>query len=386
MEIAERLKRLPPYLFARLDSLVSKYLKKGKKIISLGIGDPDLPTPSYIVEEIKKRVEEGENHRYPSYEGMLLFREKVASWYEKRFGVKLDAEKEVLTLIGSKEGIGHLPLGLINPQDLVIVPDPGYPVYGGGTILAGGEVYPLPLKEENKFLPDLESIPVKVRKKAKLMFLNYPNNPTSATCELEFFKEVVDFAKKFQIVVCHDAAYSEITYDGYRAPSFLQVPGAKEIGVEFHSLSKTFNMTGWRIGFVVGNEEVIRALKKVKTNLDSGVFQAVQWAGIKALEKGTPEEETLKTYRRRRDLLVEGLKDLGLEVSKPRATFYLWVKTPGGMSSEEFAMFLLEKSGVVVTPGRGFGEHGEGYIRISYTVPTEEIEEVLRRWSNLSLD
>ena len=384
-KMAERIKRLPPYLFARLDALIEEERKKGREIISLGVGDPDLPTPSYIVEEMKKRIEEESNHKYPSYVGMLKFREAVAGWYSRRFGVQLDPENEVLTLIGSKEGIGHIPLAFVDPGDLVLVPDPGYPVYRGGTILAGGNYFTMPLKKEKGFLPDLSKIPEDVRRKAKLMFINYPNNPTSAVASLEFFEEVVDFARKNEIIVCHDAAYSEITYDGYKAPSFLQIPGAKEVGVEFHSLSKTFNMTGWRIGFVVGNAQVIKALGKVKTHLDSGVFQAIQWAGIKALEKGKPEKEVIEEYRKRRDLLIEGIKKLGLSVNPPKATFYLWVKVPKGFTSEEFTLFLLKESGVVVTPGTGFGEEGEGYVRMSYTLPTQRIEEVIRRWEKIGL-
>ncbi|NOZ63513.1 MAG: LL-diaminopimelate aminotransferase [Caldiserica bacterium] len=385
IEIAERLKKLPPYLFARIDQLIEEEKKKGKEIISLGIGDPDLPTPSYIVEALKKAVEDPARHHYPSYQGAAEFRETVATWFQERFGVEISPEKEVLALIGSKEGIGHIPLALVNPGDLVLVPDPGYPVYQGGTILAGGEVFPMPLKKENGFLPALEDIPPDVAKKAKIMFLNYPNNPTSATAEKEFFQQVVDFAKKYGIVVCHDAAYSEVTYDGYRAPSFLQVPGAREVGIEFHSLSKTFNMTGWRIGFAVGNAEIISALGRVKSNLDSGVFEAIQWAAMRALASGGVDEETLDIYRERRDLLVKGLQRLGLEVKAPRATFYLWVEVPAGFTSEEFVLYILQKTGVVITPGSGFGEFGEGYIRISFTISTQKIEEVLSRWEHLSL-
>ena len=385
IEIAERLKKLPPYLFARIDQLIEEEKKKGKEIISLGIGDPDLPTPSYIVEALKKAAEDPSRHHYPSYQGAVEFRETVADWLQERFGVDISPEKEVLALIGSKEGIGHIPLALVNPGDLVLVPDPGYPVYQGGTILAGGEVFPLPLKKENGFLPVLEDIPPDVAKKAKIMFLNYPNNPTSATAEKAFFEKVVAFASKYDIVVCHDAAYSEITYDGYRAPSFLQVPGAREVGIEFHSLSKTFNMTGWRIGFAVGNAEIISALGRVKSNLDSGVFEAIQWAAMRALSSGGVDEETLNTYRERRDLLVKGLQKLGLEVKAPRATFYLWVEVPTGFTSEEFVLYILQKTGVVITPGGGFGEFGEGFIRISFTISTQKIEEVLKRWENLSL-
>ncbi|MCD6219643.1 LL-diaminopimelate aminotransferase [Candidatus Calescamantes bacterium] len=386
VEVAERLRKLPPYLFARIDELVEEERRKGKKIISLGVGDPDLPTPSYIVDELKKAVDDPARHHYPSYEGAKEFREAVVEWFQKRFQVELDPEREVLALIGSKEGIGHISFAFVDPGDLVLAPDPGYPVYKGGTILAGGEIFPMPLKKENGFLPVLEDIPPDVAKKAKIMFLNYPNNPTSATAEKEFFEKVVDFARKYGIVVCHDAAYSEITYDGYRAPSFLQVPGAKEVGVEFHSLSKTFNMTGWRIGFVVGNSEVISALGKVKNNLDSGVFEVIQWAGIKALKSGEVEKEILDIYIERRNLLVEGIRRIGLNVEYPKATFYLWVEIPEGFSSEEFALYILRESGVVVTPGRGFGEFGEGYIRLSFTLSTDKIKEVLSRWENLSLE
>ena len=385
IEISERLKKLPSYLFARIDEMVKEERKKGKEIISLGIGDPDLPTPSYIIEEFKKRVDDSSYHHYPSYEGEKEFREEIANWYKKKFDVELDPEEEVLALIGSKEGIGHISLAFVNPGDLVLIPDPGYPVYQSGTILAEGEYFRMPLRKENDFLPDFREIPEDVARKAKIMFLNYPNNPTAAIANKSFFKDIINFAKKYEIIVCHDFAYSEITFDSYKAPSFLECSQGKEVGVEFHSLSKTFNMTGWRIGFVVGNKDVIKALGKVKSNLDSGVFEVIQWAGVKALRKGSPDKEVLNEYKKRRDLLVKGLKKIGLNVSPPKATFYLWVEIPEGFSSEDFAIYLLKETGVVVTPGKGFGEYGEGYIRISYTLPTEKIEEVLRRWEKLKI-
>ncbi len=379
-ELAERVKSLPPYLFARIDEMKSEALKRGKDLIDISIGDPDIPTPVHIVEAMKKAVEKPEHHRYPSYEGMLAYREAVAGWYKRRFGVELDPQTEVLSLIGSKEGIGHISLAFVNPGDLVLCPSPGYPVYSIGTLFADGEPYYMPLTEESNFLPDLKAIPESVLQRAKIMFLNYPNNPTAQVATEDFFREVIEVAHKYNIIVCHDAAYSEIYYEGRKPISFMQVEGAKEVGVEFHSLSKTYNMTGWRIGFVVGNREVIKGLGKIKTNLDSGVFQAIQEASIVALN--TEEsilDEIRSTYQQRRDILYEGLKSIGLEVFKPEATFYFWVRVPKGYTSEEFTIHLLEKAGVLGTPGNGFGDPGEGYIRFALTTPVERIEEAVQR-------
>ena len=382
---AERLQQLPPYLFAELDKAKEEALAKGMDVIDLGVGDPDLPTPSHIVDALKKAAENPVNHRYPSYVGMLSFRQVVAAWYERRFGIKLDPQKEVLTLIGSKEGIAHLPLAFINPGDVSLVPTPAYPVYHIGTLFAGGKSYFMPLLEENNFLPDLDKIPPDVARQAKIMFLNYPNNPTAAVAEEEFFERVIAFAKKYEILICHDAAYTELYYDGYKPISFLNVAGAKEVGIEIHSLSKTYNMTGWRIGFAVGNEKVIAGLGKIKSNIDSGVFQAVQEAGIVALN--TDEsliEANRKVYQERRDLMVEGLREIGLKVNPPKATFYLWVKVPKGYTSASFCALLLKEAGIVVTPGNGFGEPGEGYFRIALTVDKERLKEAISRLKKLA--
>jgi len=379
--VAERLSQLPPYLFAKIDALKGEALKRGIDIIDLGIGDPDQPTPPHIREKMKEALEDRANHRYPSYQGLRIFREAVARWYKVRFGVDLDPETEVLSLIGSKEGIGHIPLAFLNPGDICLTPNPGYPVYQAGTTLAGGTAYPLPLLPENQFLPDLSKISdPQVLQKAKLLFINYPNNPTAATTDLEFFRKVIDFARSHNIIVCHDNAYSEIAYDGYQAPSFLQAHGAKEVGIEFHSLSKTYNMTGWRIGFAVGNPEIIAALGKVKTNIDSGIFQAVQVAAIEAMstDQGCIQE-MCRLYQERRDVLCQGLESIGLTVSKPKATFYLWIRVPEGTTSEGFSMRLLKEAGIICTPGTGFGIYGEGFIRMALTIPKERMAEAVDR-------
>ena len=378
-ELASRIKHLPPYLFASIDRMKQEAVKKGMDIIDLSIGDPDIPTPGPIVRAMKKAVENPVHHRYPSYEGMLSYREAVAHWYKKRFNAKLDPQTEVLSLIGSKEGIGHIPLAFVNPGDVVLVPSPGYPVYPIGTLFAGGESCMMPLREENNFLPDLNRIPKGMLKKAKLMFINYPNNPTSAVAPRGFFEEVIKFASKNNIIVCHDASYTEIYYDK-KPLSFMQFDGAKEVGIEFHSLSKTYNMTGWRIGFAVGNSQVLAGLGKVKTNLDSGVFQAIQEAAIAGL--GLDQNMLLpirNTYRQRRDTLYKGLKKLGMHLVKPDATFYLWVKVPPRFDSMGFVTHLLDQAGVLSTPGNGFGDAGEGYVRFALTAPDKRIQEAVER-------
>lgn len=384
IQYAERIRTLPPYLFAAIDQMKREALLKGADLIDLSIGDPDIPTPSHIVDAMKKAVEKPEHHRYPSYEGMLSYRKAVADWYKERFNVELDPEKEVISLIGSKEGIGHIPLAFIDPGDIVLVPSPGYPVYPVGTKFAGGIPYFMPLKEENGFLPDIDSIPEDVCKKAKLIFINYPNNPTSACAGTDFYKKVIEFANKHNIIVCHDAAYSEVYYEE-KPISFMEIDGAKEVGIEFHSLSKTYNMTGWRIGFAVGNKDILSGLGKVKTNLDSGVFQAIQEAGIVALKT---EDSILKqirnVYKERRDILYEGLKNAGFTLKKPAATFYLWVKVPNGKSID-FVAKLLKEAEVLCTPGVGFGEHGEGYIRFALTQSKEKIKEAVERIRRLKL-
>jgi len=380
IEPADRIKKIPSYLFARIDRMKAEAIQKGVDLVDLSIGDPDIPTPKHIVERMKKAVEKSKHHRYPSYDGMPSFRQAVAEWYKKRFKVILNPENEVLTLIGSKEGIGHFPLAFINPGDIALVPSPAYPVYSIATLFAGGENFIMPLLEDNGFLPDLKTIPEDILKRTKLLFINYPNNPTSATATREFFEEVVEFAIKNNIIVCHDAAYSEIYFDNKKPLSFLQIPGAKEVGIEFHSLSKTYNMTGWRIGFAVGNAKILAGLGKIKTNLDSGVFQAIQEAGIEALRTKESDIAILrKIYQERRDVLYNGLKKAGLELQKPRATFYLWVKCPKGFTSMDFTIHLLDKAGILTTPGNGFGEAGEGYVRFALTVSEERIEEAVDR-------
>lgn len=382
---AERIRELPPYLFAEIDRLRKQVAEQGVDLIDLGVGDPDLPTPAGIVSRAAQAVSRPGHHHYPSYEGMLEFRQAAAAWMERRFGVDIDPQTEVISLIGSKEGLAHLPLAYINPGDLSLVPSPSYPVYSTATLFAGGESFFLPLLKENQFLPDLSVVPEEVRKRAKLLFINYPNNPTTGVADGRFFERVVDFARSNDLIVCHDAAYCEVYYDGKKPPGFLQVPGAKDVGVEFHSLSKTFNMTGWRIGFVCGNAEVVEALGKVKTNIDSGVFQAIQEVAAYALANEDDSAQRMRqVYQQRRDILQQGIKQAGLEMETPSATFYLWVSIPPGSSSAEFATHLLEKAGIVATPGNGFGQAGEGYIRLSLTVATERVKEAAERISRLS--
>ena len=382
---ADRLKQLPPYLFQEIDRLKAELVAQGIDVINLGVGDPDLPTPKHIIEKAQVAVEDPSTHQYPSYSGMNDFRASVAGWYERRFGVELDPVNEVVTLIGSKEGIAHLPLACINPGDVALVPTPAYPVYHVGTMFAGGESFFMPLVRENSFLPDLDAIPPNTARRAKLMFINYPNNPTGATAERDFYEKVLAFAREFDLIVCHDAAYSEMAYDGYRPMSFLELPGAKDVAIEFHSLSKTYNMTGWRLGFAVGNANLIGSLGQVKSNIDSGAFNAVQWAGIAALE-GNQDcvIEMQQTYQERRDLLIAGLKRAGIEPAIPKATFYVWCPIPPGFTSSAFTSLLLKECGIVTTPGSGFGEPGEGYIRMALTVSKERIAEAVARIQKLS--
>jgi LL-diaminopimelate aminotransferase len=375
---ADRIKNLPPYLFAAIDKAKQEARARGVDVIDLSVGDPDLPTPAHIVEALRQAAEDTSNHQYPSYEGKLTFRTAVADWYKRTFNVDLDPRNEVLTLIGSKEGIAHAPLAFINPGDVALIPDPAYPVYRTATIFAGGEPVVMPLLKENKFLPDLEAIPSEVARRAKIMFLNYPNNPIGATADRSFFQELVDFAREYKIIVMHDNPYSEIYYEGQRSLSLLEIDGAKDVAVEFHSLSKTYNMTGWRIGSVVGNSEVVAGIGKIKSNIDSGTFGAVQDAGIAALR--SPDrvvDDIRKIYQHRIEILYQALRDLGLELEKPRATLYLWAWVGG--SSIQYAERLLEKTGIVATPGLGFGKYGEGYIRFSITQQTKRIEEAVVR-------
>lgn len=381
---AERIRTLPPYLFAAIDEMKQQAVARGVDIINLGIGDPDLPTPDPILERMQQAVTDPQHHQYPSSSGMLSFRTAVAGWYQRRFNVTVDPKSEVVTLIGSKEGIGHVPMAFIDPGDVVLVPSPGYPVYPVAASFAGGMVHEMPLLKQNGFLPDLDAIPPDVAQRAKLMFLNSPNNPTSAIADVAFFNRVIAFAKEHHVIVCHDAAYSEIFYDGRRPSSFLEAEGAMDVGIEFHSLSKTFNMTGWRLGFAVGRAEVIAGLSQVKSNLDSGQFQAVQEAGITALESDDRLTAGLRTiYQERRDVLVAGLKNLGLEFETPSATFYVWIEVPQGYTSASFTAHLLEKAGIVTTPGNGFGAPGEGYIRMALTTTKERLAEAVDRLKHI---
>lgn len=374
---AKRLDNLPPYLFARIDAIKAQKRAEGVDLIDLGVGDPDLPTPSHIVDALCAAAKDPANHHYPDYLGMLEYRQAVADWYDKRFGVKLDPKKEVLALIGSKEGIANIPEAFVNPGEYVLASDPGYPVYKTSTLFAEGRCHLMPLLEENGFLPDYDAIPKDVLKDAKLMFIGYPNNPTGAVASMKFFDETVEFAKNNDIIVVHDNAYSEISYDGYKAHSFLEAKGAMDVGIETHSLSKTYNMTGWRVAMACGNENLIGAFGRVKTNIDSGVFDAVQKAAIAALT-GPQDcvEEACKIYQERRDALVAGLKSLGFNVFVPKATFYVWMKVP---DSVEFVSRMINECGVVVTPGNGFGPNGEGYVRFAITRPVERINEAIER-------
>ena len=380
IEIATRLKSFPSYPFAAIDKMKQAAIARGVDLINLGIGESDLPTPSPIIESLAQAANDPKHHQYPSYEGMLSFRKAVADWYSRRFKVGLDPADEVLTLIGSKEGMGHIPLAFVDPGDIVLVPSPCYQVYPVGTNFSGGITHMMPLTKENGFLPDLSAIPNEVAKKAKLMWLNSPNNPTSVIMTRNYFKRVVEFAQENQVIVCHDAAYSEIYYDGRRPASFMEVEGAKEVGVEFHSLSKTYNMTGWRVGYAVGRKEVLAGLGKVKSNLDSGVFEAVQIAGITALGLDDSVTDNIrKIYQERRDTFIPGLKKLGLEVDAPPATFCVWVRVPKGYTSTMFTAHLLEKSGIVTTPGNGFGVQGEGYVRMTLCTSKERLGEAVER-------
>ena len=353
---------------------------QGKDVIDLGVGDPDLPTPDFVIKALSEAAHDPRNHRYALDAGLPELREAFASWFLNRFGVKLNPAEEVLPLLGSKEGIAHLPLALLNPGDVALVPYPCYPVYKSAVHLAGAVPYLLPLLESEDFLPDYTTIPRDPLEKSRLLFLNYPNNPTAACATKEFFERSVAFAREHGILIAQDAAYSEMTYDGYAAPSILQIEGAKEIAVEFHSLSKTYNMTGWRVGFAVGNREALRLLAKVKSNIDSGIFQAVQLAGKRAIEEGKMSlDHSLSVYRSRRDLFVSGLNRLGWKVRVPQATFYVWIPVPPGYTSQELALKLLEEAQIVVTPGNGFGPNGEGYVRASLTIPEERLREALTR-------
>jgi LL-diaminopimelate aminotransferase len=383
---ANRLSKIPPYLFAEIDRKVQEKKRAGIDVISLGIGDPDLPTPKRIVHVLQEAAADPANHRYASYFGLSELRSAIAGWYEDRSGVTLDPDTEILPTLGSKDGIAHVPLALVDPGDVVLAPDPGYTVYVTGALMAGAEPYIMPLTAENQWLPDLDAIPQDVAERARLMWLNYPNNPTAAVADREFLERAVAFCRRYDIILCHDAPYSEIAFDGYRPLTLFEIPHAKEIGLEFHSLSKTFNMTGWRIGWVCGRADLVGLIGQLKTNIDSGIFQAVQWAGIEALSGGEQETRAAcDVYARRHQLVAETLNDLGWNVKPPRATFYVWAPVPDGYDSIGFASHVLDEVGVNITPGVGFGTHGEGYFRLSVTAPDARLEEAMARMRKLKL-
>jgi LL-diaminopimelate aminotransferase len=376
---------LPPYLFARMEKKIEEVQQQGLDVINLAIGDPDQPTPEYIVAAMAKAIYVKGNNQYSSSVGLLPYREAVARWYQNRFGVELDPRTEVVSLLGSKEGIAHIPFACVDPGDVNLVPDPGYPVYSIATQLAGGVAHIMPLKEENGYLPLLEDIPTQVAQAARLMFLNYPNNPTGAVADIGFYQQVVEFARSYDILVCHDAAYSELVYDDYVAPSFLQAPGAKEVGVEFHSLSKTYNMTGWRIGWMAGNQDVVEIMGRYKSNIDSGIFPAIQYAAIAALDGPRDVITGLqKMYQERRDAAVEGMRELGWSFQLPRGSFYIWVKVPQGYTTTEYCEFILDNARVIITPGNGYGQYGEEYFRVALTVDAARIREAMARIKSVS--
>ena len=380
MRLSERIGKLKPYPFVEISRIIAEKRAAGIDVVTFGIGDPDIPTPDHIVGRLEQAARHLPNHRYPESDSLPEFRRAVAQWYEGRFGVKLDPDREALPLIGAKEGIGHVAFALLDPGDLALLPDPAYPVYAVGAMFAGADSHIMPLKESNGWLADLEAIPNDVAQRANIMWLNYPNNPTAAVAELDYFEQVVSFARKHDIAVLHDAAYSEVSFDGYRCRSFLEVEGAKEVGLEFHSLSKSYNMTGWRVGMAVGNADLIRGLLKIKENLDSGIPQAIQEMAMEAL-LGPQDciEHNNAVYQGRRDRVVKTLRDIGLEVQSPQASLYVWAKTPPGFTSAEFAARLLEDNSIVVTPGSSYGEQGEGYIRLSLTTPDERVDTGLQR-------
>ena len=383
MQIANRLNRIPPYLFIELRNKINQAIADGIDVISLGIGDPVEPTPQPVIDELCRTAADPVNHRYPTDEekGMFAFRKEVADWYADRYNVELDPEEEVLGLIGSKEGCHHFILAVVNPGETVLMTDPGYPAYRASIFMAEGEPYNVPITGDRGFLPKLSDIPLDVANRATAMFLNYPNNPTGATATPEFFAEVVEFAKTYDIAVCHDNPYSEIVFEGEEPLSFLSTPGAKEVGVELNSLSKPFNMTGWRIGMAMGNPELITGMAKVKGNTDSGIFNAIQYAGIAALTKCRYNiEKMMPIYTHRRQRVLNTFKELGWDnYETPKGTFYLWLPTPDGMSSVDFATLMFEKAGVVIAPGASYGEYGEGYFRLVLTVPDDRLDEALDR-------
>ncbi|MFH7025713.1 MAG: LL-diaminopimelate aminotransferase [Heteroscytonema crispum UTEX LB 1556] len=387
MQFAKRLEKIPPYLFAQIDRKRNELVARGVDIINMAVGDPDKPTPAHILQAMHEAIDKTSTHNYPPYQGMKEFREAAAEWMERRFGVAgLNPNTEVVSSIGSKEAIHNTFLAFVEPGDYTLIPDPGYPVYRTSTIFAGGESYSMPLKPENNFLPDLNAIPQEVARQAKLLWINYPNNPTGALATREFFEELVAFCKQYDILLCHDHAYSEMAYDGYKPPSVLQVPGAKDIAIEFHSLSKSYNMTGWRVGFAVGNAIAIKGLAQVKSNVDSGVFKAIQQAAIAAYSTSEAElQAVMSVYQNRRDIIVKGLQSLGWNIEAPKATLYVWVRVPKGYTSTEFVTLLLDKCGILVPPGIGYGASGEGFFRIALTVPDERMYEAIGRMKDAGI-
>lgn len=380
METAQRIKNIPPYVFVELDKKVQAVAASGIDVINLGRGDPDQATPSHIVEAMRKAVLDPVNHHYPPYGGTKEYKEAIAQWMQSRYQVKIDYANETVSLIGGKEGLHHTILAFADPGDYCIVPDSAYPVYNSSTILAGATPYFMPLKAENNFLPDLEAIPQSVLDKSKLLLLNYPHNPTAAVADLAFFEKVVHFAKKHNLLFCHDLAYPEMTFDGYKAPSIMQVPGAKEVAIEIHTLSKTFNMTGWRVGFAVGNSQAIKALALLKSNVDTDIFRAVQVAAIAALQGPLDHIDYCnKLYVERRDIVINALNKLGWNIKPSKGTFYLWIPVPATFNSWEFSYFVLEKTGVVLTPGPAYGPGGEGFVRLSLCLPKERLQEAMDR-------
>ncbi|MBW4560289.1 MAG: pyridoxal phosphate-dependent aminotransferase [Mojavia pulchra JT2-VF2] len=387
MQFAKRLAKIPPYLFAEIDRKRNELVAKGVDIINLAVGDPDKPTPIHILQVMHEAIDDVSTHNYPPYQGTKEFREAAVKWMERRFGVTgLNPNTEVVSSIGSKEAIHNTFLAFVEAGDYTLIPDPGYPVYRTATLFAGGESFTMPLKAENQYLPDLNVIPEEVARKAKLLWINYPNNPTGALATLEFFEELVAFCKQYNILLCHDNAYSEMAYDGYKPPSILQVPGAKDVAIEFHSLSKSYNMTGWRVGFVVGNAIGIKGLAQVKSNVDSGVFKAIQACAIAAYSTSEAELQSLiSVYQHRRDIIVKGLQSLGWPIQPPKATLYLWAPVPPGYTSTEFVTLLLDKCGILVPPGNGYGAMGEGFFRIALTVSDERMYEAIQRLKDVGI-
>ena len=383
---AERLDALPPYVFARLDELKARAREQGLDLIDLGMGNPDGAAPQPIIDAAIAALKNPSNHGYPPFEGTASFRASITTWYQRCYGVELNSDSEALPLIGSKEGLGHLALAYVNPGDIILVPTPSYPAHFRGPLIAGAKIHPIHLSEEQNWLIDLSQIPENIACQAKMLYFNYPNNPTTATAPREFYEEIVKFARHYEILLVHDLCYAELAFDGYQPTSLLEIPGAKEIGVEFHTLSKTYNMAGWRVGFVVGNSDIIQGLRTLKTNLDYGIFSAIQKAAETALQ--LPDkyiQEVQQRYSTRRDFLIKGLEELGWSISPSKATMYLWVKTPVGQGSTEFALDVLQNTGVVLTPGNAFGEAGEGYVRISLIANCDRLEEMLSRFKKAGI-